>query len=108
MPNGECKFEMKVVLLRDTDGDGIADTRSTFISNLHSPFGMTLVGGELYVANTDAIVRFPYTPDATAIVALPVKVVDLPGGRINHHWTKNVIASADGSKLYASVGSHRH
>ena len=96
----------KIILLRDTNGDGIADTRSTFISNLHSPFGMTLVGDQLYVANTDGIVRFPYTSDATAIVAAPVKVVDLPGGRINHHWTKNVIASADGSKLYASVGSN--
>src|SRR5204862_5002302 len=95
----------KIILLRDTNGDGIADTRSTFISNLHSPFGMTLVGDQLYVANTDGIVRFPYTSDATAIVAAPVKLVDLPGGRINHHWTKNVIASADGSKLYASVAS---
>ena len=96
----------RIILLRDTNGDGIADTRSTFISNLHSPFGMTLVGDQLYVANTDGIVRFPYAPGATAIVAAPVKVVDLPGGRINHHWTKNVIASADGSKLFAAVGSN--
>ena len=96
----------KIILLRDSNGDGIADTQSTFISNLYSPFGMTLVGDALYVANANAIVRFPYTPGATSIVAAPVKVVDLPGGRINHHWTKNVIASADGSKLYASVGSN--
>ena len=96
----------RIVLLRDSDGDGIADTRSVFLSGLHSPFGMALVGDGLYVANTDAIVRFPYTTGATNIVAPGVKVVDLPAGRINHHWTKTVIASPDGSKLYASVGSN--
>jgi len=96
----------RILLLRDTDGDGAADTRTTFIGNLHSPFGMTLVGNELYVANTDGIVRFPYTPGATTVVAPPVTVVELPGGRLNHHWTKNVIASPDGAKLYAAVGSN--
>jgi glucose/arabinose dehydrogenase len=96
----------QIVLLRDTDGDGVADTRSILLSNLHSPFGMALVGDALYVANTDAIVRFPYSPEVTSIVAPPQKVVDLPGGRINHHWTKNVIASPDGSKLYVAVGSN--
>jgi glucose/arabinose dehydrogenase len=96
----------RIILLRDTDGDGVADTRSVFLAGLHSPFGMTLVGDELYVANSDAIVRFPYVRGTTNLVATPVKVVDLPAGRINHHWTKNVIASADGSKLYASVGSN--
>jgi len=103
---GAVPSSNRIVLLRDTDGDGTADTRSVFLSNLHSPFGMTLVGDALYVANTDGVVRFPYTPGATAIVAPPVTVVDLPAGRINHHWTKNVIASPDGSKLYASVGSN--
>jgi len=96
----------RIVLLRDTDGDGIADTRSVFLSGLYSPFGMTLVGDLLYVANSDAIVRFPYTTGVTNIVAPGVKLVDLPAGRINHHWTKNVIASPDGTKLYASVGSN--
>jgi glucose/arabinose dehydrogenase len=96
----------RIVLLRDTDGDGVADTKSVFLSGLYSPFGMTLVGDTLYVANSDAIVRFPYASGATSIVAPAVKVVDLPGGRINHHWTKNVIASPDGSKLYAAVGSN--
>ena len=96
----------RIVLLRDTNGDGVADTRSEFLSGLHSPFGMTLVGDVLYVANTDAIVRVPYTNGATSIGAPATKVVDLPAGRINHHWTKNVIASPDGSKLYASVGSN--
>ena len=96
----------RIVLLRDTDGDGVADTRAVFLSGLYAPFGMTLVGDALYVANSDAIVRFPYTTGVTNIVAPGTKLVDLPAGRINHHWTKNVIATPDGSKLYASVGSN--
>ncbi len=96
----------RIILLRDSNGDGIADTRSVFLSGLYSPFGMALVGDSLYVANSDAIVRFPYTRGVTNVVARGVKLVDLPAGRINHHWTKNVIASPDGSKLYASVGSN--
>ena len=103
---GAVPNENRIILLRDTDGDGIVDTRSVFLSGLHSPFGMTLVGDALYVANSDAIMRFPYVTGATNIVAPGVKVVDLPAGRINHHWTKNVIASPDGTKLYASVGSN--
>jgi glucose/arabinose dehydrogenase len=96
----------RITLLRDTDGDGVAETRSVFLSVLNSPFGMALVGDVLYVANADAIVSVPYSPGQTTITASPTKVVDLPGGPINHHWTKNVVASADGSKLYASVGSN--
>ncbi len=96
----------RIILLRDTDGDGSADTRSVFLSGLYSPFGMALVGNDLYIANSDGIVRFPYVTGATNIVAPATKIVDLPAGRINHHWTKNVIASPDGSKLYASVGSN--
>ncbi len=96
----------RITLLRDADGDGIAETRSVFLSGLYSPFGMALVGNVLYVADSDAILRFPYTPGETKIAATGVKVVDLPAGPINHHWTKNVIASADGSKLYVSVGSN--
>jgi glucose/arabinose dehydrogenase len=96
----------RITLLRDSDGDGVADLRTTFLSGLHSPFGMALVGETLYVANTDAILRFPYRSGATAIAAAPVKVVDLPGGPLNHHWTKNIIASPDGTKLYAAVGSN--
>jgi glucose/arabinose dehydrogenase len=96
----------RITLLRDSDGDGVADVRSTFLGGLHSPFGMALVGTAIYVANTDAILRFPYTPGATTITAAPVKVVDLPGGPLNHHWTKNIIASPDGTKLYAAVGSN--
>src|SRR5437868_10257906 len=96
----------RITLLRDTDGDGIAETRSTFLDSLNSPFGMTLVGHTLYVATTDAILRFPYRDGEMRIASPGIKVVDLPAGTINHHWTKNVIASPDGSKLYATVGSN--
>jgi glucose/arabinose dehydrogenase len=96
----------RITLLRDGDGDGIAETRSVFLRGLNSPFGMVLVGNVLYVANSDAVVRFPYEPGQTVITAAPIKVVDLPGGPLNHHWTKNIIASPDGSTLYVSVGSN--
>jgi len=96
----------RITLLRDADGDGVAETRSVFLDQLNSPFGMVLVGNDLYVANTDAIVKFTYSPGDTHIRAAGVKVVDLPAGPINHHWTKNIIASADGTKLYATVGSN--
>lgn len=96
----------RVTLLRDADGDGVAETRSAFLEGLHSPFGMTLVGDVLYVANSDAVVRFPYKEGETRITAPATKVVDLPAGPINHHWTKNVIASPDGSKLYVAIGSN--
>jgi glucose/arabinose dehydrogenase len=96
----------RITLLRDTDNDGIADRRSALLSNLNSPFGMTLVGDQLYVANTDALLRFPYRAGDTAITARGTKVTELPGGRLNHHWTKNVIANAEGTKLYVTVGSN--
>ena len=96
----------RITLLRDTNGDGRADLRSTLISNLNSPFGMDLVGGDLYVANTDALMRFPYRSGDTTITVPGVKVADLPGGPRNHHWTKNVLASRDGTKLYVTVGSN--
>jgi glucose/arabinose dehydrogenase len=96
----------RITLLRDADGDGIAETRSVFLAGLMSPFGMALVGDELYVANTDALVRFPYKPGDIRIDAPGVKVTDLPGGPLNRHWTKNVVASPDGSKLYAAIGSN--
>lgn len=96
----------RISLLRDADGDGVAETRSIFLQGLHSPFGMALVGNDLYVANTDALMRFPYRGGETEITAPGVKVADLPGGPLNHHWTKNVIASVDGSKLYVTVGSN--
>ena len=96
----------RITLLRDSQGTGIADTRTVFLRDLNSPFGMTLVGNDLYVACTDAILRFRYTPGATQIPAPGEKIVDLPAGTINHHWTKNVIASPDGKRLYVTVGSN--
>src|SRR6185312_5516394 len=96
----------RITLLRDTDGDGTADRRSVFISGLNSPFGMALSGATLYVADTDAVLRFPYKEGETSIAAKGEKVTDLPAGTINHHWTKNVIASRGGSKLYVTVGSN--
>ncbi|MCY7388163.1 MAG: sorbosone dehydrogenase family protein [Burkholderiales bacterium] len=96
----------RITLLRDTDGDGVADVRSNFLQGLNSPFGMALIGNDLYIATTDAVLRFTYTTGATAITASGVKIADLPGGPINHHWTKNLIASADGTRLYATVGSN--
>jgi glucose/arabinose dehydrogenase len=96
----------RITLLRDTDGDGIADTRTVFLAGLNSPFGMVLVGNDLYVANTDSIMRFPYKAGATEITGPGVAVIDLPAGTINHHWTKNIIASRDGSHLYVTVGSN--
>jgi glucose/arabinose dehydrogenase len=96
----------RITLLRDADGDGIAETRTVFLSGLNSPFGMTLIGSDLYIANTDSILRFPYKAGDTQITAPGAKVVDLPAGTINHHWTKNIIASRDGSHLYVTVGSN--
>jgi len=96
----------RITLLRDANGDGIAETRSVFLQGLNSPIGMALVGNELFIANADAIVKVPYQQGQTSISAKPVKVTDLPGGPINHHWTKNIIASPDGKKLYATVGSN--
>jgi glucose/arabinose dehydrogenase len=96
----------RITLLRDADGDGVAELRVPFLEGLNSPFGMTLVGNDLYVANTDAVVRFRYTPGATRIETPGEKVTDLPAGTRNHHWTKTVVANADGSRLYASVGSN--
>ena len=96
----------RITLLRDADGDGIAETRSVLLSGLVSPFGMALIGERLFVANTDAVLSFPYRSGDTAITAPGTRLVDLPGGPINHHWTKNLLASPDGSKLYVSVGSN--
>ncbi|SFD16705.1 PQQ-dependent sugar dehydrogenase [Massilia yuzhufengensis] len=96
----------RITLLRDKDGDGVAETKTVFLKGLHSPFGMALVGDMLYVANTDAIVRFPYQEGVTEITATAQPVAPLPGGPLNHHWTKNIIASQDGRKLYATSGSN--
>jgi glucose/arabinose dehydrogenase len=96
----------RITLLRDADGDGVAEVRSAFVDGVNSPFGMALVGQELYVANTDALVRFPYRTGDTRGGGPGTRVADLPAGPLNHHWTKGLIANADGSKLYVAVGSN--
>ena len=96
----------RITLLRDADGDGVAELREVFLQGLNSPFGMALVGSDLYVANTDAIVRFPYVQGQTRITAAGIKITELPAGPRNHHWTKNLIASPDGSKLFVTTGSN--
>jgi glucose/arabinose dehydrogenase len=96
----------RITLLRDGDGDGVAETRAIFLSGLNSPFGMALAGGDFYVANTDAVLRFPYRTGETRIAAAGTKLTDLPAGPLNHHWTKTIVAGPDGAHLYASVGSN--
>ncbi len=96
----------RIRLLRDANGDGRAELQAVLLERLHSPFGMALVGDQLYVANTDALVRFPYFAGATQIPAEAHHVAALPAGSVNHHWTKNVIASPDGRRLYVTVGSN--
>jgi glucose/arabinose dehydrogenase len=96
----------RIRLLRDVDGDGVAEVRTVFLQGLNSPLGMVLVGNDLYVANTDSVMRFPYADGVTTIDESGVKVVDLPAGPINRHWTRNLIASLDGSRLYVAVGSN--
>jgi len=95
----------RIRLLRDADGDGRAETVAVFAQNLSSPFGMALIGSTLYVANADGVVSFPYQPGQTSVTATPKPLTDLPSG-INHHWTKNILASRDGRYLYATVGSN--
>jgi glucose/arabinose dehydrogenase len=96
----------RITLLRDTDGDGKPELKTVFIDHLHSPYGVALVGDTLYVANTDAILAFHYTPGATHIAGAGTMLTDLPAGPIDHHWTKALVANRDGSKLYVGVGSN--
>ena len=102
----EVKSANRITLLRDADQDGKAEEKVAFLENLNSPFGMALSNGRLYVANTDAVVAFPYKDGDTKISAEAEKIVDLPAGPINHHWTKDLVASPDGSKLYVTTGSN--
>ncbi|MAA76194.1 MAG: sorbosone dehydrogenase [Salinisphaeraceae bacterium] len=96
----------RITLLRDTDDDGVADQRSVLLEGLYSPFGMALVDDQLYVANADAVLAFPFEPGQTRIDAEGRTVAELPGGPLNHHWTKNIVASPDGRYLYAAIGSN--
>jgi glucose/arabinose dehydrogenase len=95
----------RITLLRDADGDGVAEVRTTFLDDLHSPFGMALAGDALFVANTNTVVRFPYEPGTTRITAPGATIAHLPAGERNRHWTRSLIASPDGTKLYVGVGS---
>ncbi|KAA1004374.1 sorbosone dehydrogenase family protein [Paraburkholderia panacisoli] len=101
VPSPDC-----IVLLRDANGSGVAQMQTVFLRGLHSPFGMALIGNRLYVADTDALLRFDYVTGATSIASPGVKVDDLPAGPINHHWTKNVLADRSGKRLYITVGSN--
>ena len=96
----------RIRLLRDADGDGVAEVASVLLDGLNSPFGIELVGSTLYVANTDSIIGFPYQEGQLRIEAAGTRLTDLPAGPINHHWTKNIIASRDGRHMYATVGSN--
>ncbi len=100
------KAANRITLLRDTNGDGKPDVRTVFLDHLISPFGVALVGSDLYVADTDALLRFPYVTGQTSITAPATRLTDLPGGPIDHHWTKSLVASRDGAKLYVGVGSN--
>jgi glucose/arabinose dehydrogenase len=104
--HGKGKGGNRITLLRDADGDGVPEVRSVLVDHLFSPFGVALVGQDLYVANTDAIVRYPYAPGDTKISAPGATLTELPGGPIDHHWTKSLVASSDGARLYVGVGSN--
>ena len=106
MPAPAPRAANRITLLRGLNADGSAQQRTVFLDHLNSPFGVALVGQDLYVANTDAIIRYPYTEGQTSITAAGTKLTDLPGGPIDHHWTKSLLASPDGSKLYVGVGSN--
>ncbi len=106
MAHSRTKPGQRILLFRDSQGTGVPDLKTVFLDNLHSPFGVVLVGNDLYVADTDAVVRFPYTTGQTQITAAGVTLCELPGGPIDHHWTKSLTASPDGTKLYAGVGSN--
>lgn len=95
----------RITLLRDTNNDGTPDVRSTFLDNLNQPFGMLVLGNWFYVANTDGLVRYPYAAGQTKITEKGKKIIDLPAGKYNRHWTRNILANKDGSKIYIAVGS---
>ncbi|MET0675075.1 MAG: sorbosone dehydrogenase family protein [Bradyrhizobium sp.] len=103
---GDTGPSNRITLLHDANGDGVPETKSVYIDHLNSPFGVALVDNDLYVANTDAIVRYPYRPGETEMKAQGTRLAELPGGPIDHHWTKSLVASKDGSLLYVGVGSN--
>jgi glucose/arabinose dehydrogenase len=106
LAGAKVKSANRITLLRDTKGNGVPELRTVLLDHLNSPFGVALVGHYLYVADTDAIMRYPYEEGQTSITDKGTKLTDLPGGPIDHHWTKAMLASPDGSKLYVGVGSN--
>jgi len=103
---GGPKAASRITLIRDANGDGVPELQVTLLDNLHSPFGVVWIDNMLYVANTDAVVRYPFEPGQTSITTPGTVLTELPGGPIDHHWTKSLTVSPDGSKLYATVGSN--
>ncbi|SEW39115.1 PQQ-dependent sugar dehydrogenase [Chitinophaga arvensicola] len=95
----------RITLLRDTNHDGIPDVRTVFLQQLEQPFGMLLIGNYFYVANTNALLRYPYRKGDTLISATPTKIAELPAGSANRHWTRNIITNKEQSKIYIAVGS---
>ncbi|MBW2961730.1 sorbosone dehydrogenase family protein [Mesonia sp. JHPTF-M18] len=95
----------RITLFRDENKNGLPDEKFTFLENLNQPFGMLIIDSYFYVANVDGLVRFPYQEGQTKIIASPEKVIDLPAGGYNHHWTRNIITNKDKSKIYITVGS---
>ena len=95
----------RITLFRDTNKDGLPDVREVFLENLNQPLGMLLIENTFYVANTDGVVAFPYTRGQTSIIVKGKKITDLPADGYNNHWTRNIIANADDSKIYITVGS---
>ena len=103
---GAAPTANRISLLRDADGDGTAEIRTAFLTNLNSPFGMALVGNTLFIANSDAVVKVSYSEGSTEIRETPQQVAGLPVRKLDHHWTKSLIASVDGRKLYVALGSN--
>lgn len=99
------KSANRITLLRDKDNDGQPETREIFMTGLNQPFGMLVLNDYFYVGNTDALVRYPYKTGQTKLAANGEKILSLPAGGYNHHWTRNLLPNADGSKIYVSVGS---
>ena len=102
-PSGESAN--RITLLRDTNKDGKPEVRETYITGLNQPFGMLVVGNSFYAANTDGLLRFPYQTGQTKMTGAGKKILNLPAGGYNNHWTRNLLASPDGKKIYISVGS---
>jgi glucose/arabinose dehydrogenase len=104
--HSSVKAGNRILLFRDTNGDGVPGQRTVFLDHLNSPFGVVLVGNDLYVGNTDGVMHYAYQEGETQITAPGNLLTPLPGGPIDHHWTKSLTASPDGTKLYAGVGSN--